>query len=466
VNIQLFNTASRKVEQLKPLTSGKISFYSCGPTVYDYPHIGNWYAFIRWDLVYRILTHQGNQVNWVMNITDVGHLTSDADEGQDKLEKGAKQEGITAWQIANKYTEYFTKGLSRLNISQPTKLPKATEHIGEQIEMINQLQKKGYTYIIDDGVYFDTSKFASYSDFARLDLLSQKSTDRVGSNVQKRNASDFALWKFSPKDKKRDMEWNSPWGTGFPGWHIECSAMSISYLGSTLDIHSGGIDHIPVHHTNEIAQSEAVTGQKFANHWLHSNFLLIDNQKISKSLKNYFTLEDIEKKGYSLMAFRLLVIQSHYRTEAHFSWDNLESASNLLSKLYAWSDLQFQNLSSNEYRLLANDINLKIIDSLNNDLNTPEALAWVNKLINQLDTLGADSNAIKHTAVQLDDLFGLGLTNRTDIDSETKELLKKRSQARKDKNWVLSDQLRDQLLAKNIIINDTSQGQTWHLNKI
>src|SRR5882762_2990968 len=286
--MKLYNTPKKQTEEIQPQHAPGVSLYTCGPTVYDYPHIGNWFTFIRYDIFVRTLQQAGFNPQWVMNITDVGHLVSDADEGEDKIEKGARRENKSAWDIANFYTDYFVNGLKRLNITAPAQLPRATDHIQEQIELIQKLEEKGYTYTISDGVYYDTLKFPDYAAFAQLDLSEQEAGKRVQSNPEKRHPSDFALWRFSPKDHKRDMEWDSPWGKGFPGWHIECSAMSMRYLGETIDIHGGGIDHIPVHHTNEIAQSEAATGKKFVNYWVHHNFLLVDNHKMSKSLQNFY----------------------------------------------------------------------------------------------------------------------------------------------------------------------------------
>ena len=303
--MKLYNTLTRSVEDLAPLEPPKVRLYTCGPTVYDYPHIGNWFAYLRWDLLVRALKANGLEPEWVMNITDVGHLVSDADDGEDKLEKGARREGKTAWDVAAFYTDYFLNGLQRLNILTPGQICKATEHIAEQIELIQKLEEKGFTYVTSDGVYYDTAKFPAYAAFARLDLDDLQAGARVEHNTEKRNISDFALWKFSPKDRQRDMEWDSPWGKGFPGWHIECSAMSMKYLGDTLDIHTGGIEHIPIHHTNEIAQSEAATGKRFCNVWLHSNHITVEGEKIAKSLGNGILLEEIEQRGLPLEALRL-----------------------------------------------------------------------------------------------------------------------------------------------------------------
>jgi cysteinyl-tRNA synthetase len=334
--VKLYNTPERAVQTVKPKDPPLVSVYTCGPTVYDYPHIGNWFTFIRYDLLIRVLKAGGYRPKWVLNITDVGHLVSDADEGEDKLEKGAKREGKTAQEIADFYAEYFLEGMRRLNFIEPDHVPRATDHIPEQIRFIKKLESQGLTYVIDDGVYYDTSKFPGYEDFARLNLTQQQTGGRVQANRQKRQPADFALWKFSPKDGKRAMEWDSPWGKGFPGWHLECSALILKYLGETIDIHAGGIDHIPVHHTNEIAQSKALTGKPLSRHWFHTNHILVDGRKISKSLGNGITLEDVEKQGFSLVALRLLALQSHYRTQQNFTWESLEAAQTSLQSFYGW----------------------------------------------------------------------------------------------------------------------------------
>lgn len=465
--MQLFNTLSRQMENFNPQNPPRVTFYSCGPTVYDYPHIGNWYAFMRWDIVYRVLRANGYKTEWVMNITDVGHLVSDNDNGEDKLEKGAKREGKTAWEVAKFYTNYFLNGLERLNINLPSQVPKATDHIQEQISLIEKLQSKGFTYTITDGIYFDTSKLAGYGKLARLDIKHLRAGARVEVNPEKRNATDFALWKFSPKDEKRDMEWDSPFGKGFPGWHIECSAMSMEYLGETLDIHAGGIDHIPVHHTNEIAQSEAATGKVFARYWLHSNFILVDGKKMSKSNGSFITLEDIEERGFDIMAFRLMVLQSHYRTEANFSWENLEAAQNRLNELRAWADLRHQSTIENAPKKLDDlwktTIN-SMISELSHDFNTPGALSALAKLVSYMEECGIPHNNSKNIGSMLamiDELLGLSLNNNPDISDAQKSILAERQIARDKKDWQKSDQLRDKLNDQGISIKDTPRGQVW-----
>ncbi len=465
--MKLYNTLSKQIEEIVPIEAPSVTLYTCGPTVYDYPHIGNWFTFIRYDVLVRTLKASGLSTRWVLNITDVGHLVSDADDGEDKLEKGARMEGKTAWDVAAFYGTYFEDALRRLNFSKPDFLPKATEHITEQIEMIRILTDKGYTYVIDDGVYYDTAKFERYADFACLDLDEQQAGARVEFNPQKRNATDFALWKFSPTDQQRDMEWDSPWGKGFPGWHIECSAMSRSYLGDTIDIHSGGIDHIPVHHTNEIAQSEASTGKRFANTWMHSNHILINDEKISKSLGNGITLEDIEAKGYSLEVLRLHALESHYRSQSKFSWDSLEAAQNRLKSYQAMADLRFQaqEAGNEKPRDFDHVIRSDILEPLFEDLNTPTVLANISNLENALNTDCINSIEVAGLSKYLqtiDDTLGLRLIQSKDINDEQKTLIQNRWEARQSKDWAQSDALRDQLVADGIGLRDTQFKSIWY----
>ncbi len=466
--MRLYNTLTRKVEDLKPLSPPTVTVYTCGPTVYDYAHIGHWFTYIRWDLLIRTLKASGLEPKWVMNITDVGHLVSDADEGEDKLEKGARREGKTAWEVAEFYTKDFLSEMQSLNILEPTYLPHATDHIAEQIELIQTLEAKGFTYTIDDGVYYDTSKFPRYGDFARLDIEEQRAGARVEYNQEKRNATDFALWKFSPKGQKRDMEWDSPWGTGFPGWHIECSAMSMKYLGETLDIHTGGIDHIPVHHTNEIAQSEAATDKPFANMWLHSNHVLIEGEKISKSLGNGIRLKDIEAKGYSPEVLRLHVLESHYRSQSKFSWDSLEAAKNRLQDIHAWADLRHQTSADHmpdEFDQRFKTMREELLAAMQDDLNTPATLVAIGKLMNYMANIpipGVEGKYTDGTLALVENLLGIKVANRPDITDEQKALMQARETARAGKNWAKSDQLRDELTKQGLGLRDKPYGAQWY----
>jgi cysteinyl-tRNA synthetase len=465
--MQLYNTPAKEIQHIQPQTKIQTTIYTCGPTVYDYPHIGNWFTFVRYDVLVRALRLAGYKTNWVMNITDVGHLVSDADDGEDKLEKGAKREGKTAWDIAAFYGNYFTSGLERLNILTPNTIPKATDHIAEQIALIEKIERAGLTYVIDDGVYYDTSKFPKYADFAELDLADQQASGRVAVNSQKRNPSDFALWKFSPKDQKRDMEWDSPWGTGFPGWHLECSAMAMKYLGKTIDIHAGGIDHIPVHHTNEIAQSEGATGKTFANYWMHTNHITVEGEKISKSLGNSITLEEIEAKGFSLQAFRLYVLESHYRTQSKFSWDNLAAANSRLQNFQSFADLRFQ-LHSDGKTLPEHYFETQeksITNDLTNDLRTPAALTALNEIVDfvGLNQLNTDTEKGIFAFINfIDRALGIDLGASLDITDDQKQMIAARQIAREQKDWAKSDELRDQLANDGIGLRDTGASTIWY----
>jgi cysteinyl-tRNA synthetase len=491
--IQLYNTLTRKIEPLTPLNAPEVTVYTCGPTVYDYAHIGHWFTYIRWDLLISMLKNSDLKPNWVMNITDVGHLVSDADDGEDKLEKGAKREGKTAWEVAEFYAKDFLSEMELLGIQTPTHLTKATDHIAEQIELVQKLEAKGFTYVISDGVYYDTSKFPSYGDFAKLDLEEQQAGARVEYNTEKRNPTDFALWKFSPINQQRDMEWDSPWSPpgepegsrkGFPGWHIECSAMSMKYLGDTLDIHTGGIDHIPVHHTNEIAQSEAVTGARFANMWLHSNHVTVEGEKISKSLGNSIRLKDITEKGISLVAFRLHVLESHYRSQSKFTWESLEAASNRLNRWRQISDLRWQVIqpaqflteqptSEAEFAVLeaehphTNTAHASIsgfTSALENDLDTPRALTAIESLFSAIEQDGMTAFYLKDFVKllqQIRHVLGVDLFS-DDIGDTQKQQIAEREIARINKDWAASDRLRDELVGQKIGLRDTPSGAIWY----
>lgn len=463
--IKLYNTLTKEVEQVSPLECNSIKVYSCGPTVYDHQHIGNWFTYIRYDLLIRTLKLNGLNPTWVINITDVGHLTSDADSGEDKLVTGAEREKKTAWEVANFYTQAFLSGLKKLNIFEPNHIPKASDHISEQVEFIKGLETKGLTYAIDDGVYFDSSKFPEYSKLARLNIQEQEAGKRVSYNPQKHNISDFALWKLSPIDQKRDMEWDSPWGKGFPGWHIECSAMILKYLGPTVDIHCGGIDHIPVHHTNEIAQSESLTGKKLANIWMHTNHILLDEAKISKSLGNGITLDDITEKGYELEALRLLCLESHYRTQSKFGWSQLDAAANRLRDYRAAAALKWQPVSgAGGDNALFDEFRANILSYLNNDLNTPLVLAMIGQFADQVRSKHISSEQVaKFNEVLdlIDQALGLTLSKHPDISEDQKDLIEQRDIARSHNDWTLADKIRADLDGQGIELNDTELQTQW-----
>ena len=462
--LKFYNTPSRKIEEFKPLNPENVKVYTCGPTVYASPHIGNWVAFIYWDILVRTLQLNGYNVTRTMNITDVGHLVSDEDDGEDKLEKGARREGKTVWEVAEFYTNEFLKGMRDLNLITPDNLSKATDFIPEQIEIIENLSKKGFTYKTSDGIYFDTAKFPKYADFAHLDLENLKAGARVNFNPEKKNLSDFALWKWSPKDQKRGMEWEYCGRMGFPGWHLECSAIAINTLGETIDIHTGGIDHIPVHHTDEIAQSETFTGKTFSNYWLHCNHMTSEGKKISKSLGNGFTLEQIISQGFSPMDFKMFVLQSQYRTESNFSFENLKSAQNRLKN--------WQNIASLRWQVKGNDGTIPslatkqiILEEVNDNLDTPKALAKIDEIFGEI--IKANPEKLNYDNLLeliefIDELLGLNLiTSTPDIPDEIKMKIIERNNARAEKNWAKSDEIRNELLSKNIILRDTPKKSFW-----
>lgn len=519
MTLKVHNTLTKKLDVFTPQADNRVALYTCGPTVYNYLHVGNWAAYIYWDILVRTLIAEGYNVERVMNITDVGHLVSDADEGEDKLEKGAKREGKTAWEIAEFYAEDFLAGMEKLGLVLPDHVVRATDFIPQQLDLIRILKQKGYTYQIDDGIYYDTSKFPTYADFAGLDLEAQKAGARVAFNDEKRNPSDFALWKFSPKDEKRDMEWETPAdllehspaaeGTGatrsleggestfgidsqksdggaspsskifgFPGWHLECSAMAMSILGPTLDIHTGGIDHIPVHHTNEIAQSEAASGQRFANYWLHNNHLKVNGTKISKSLGNGYTLQDLAERGYSPIDYRMFILQSQYTNEGNFTFENLEAAKNRLRNWRNVAAMRHQthdtltdddNKNDDETNLSLLATSGAVKEALENNLNTPEALRIIDEAFSRIE--GKPLTAIhQHGLTQLletiDDLLGLQLIGTTpDIDDGTKQLILARSRARDAKDWAEADRLRDELAKLSIAVRDTPSGPGWEYSE-
>ncbi len=469
--LKFYNTKTRRIDEFTPISDGTVLLYTCGPTVYNYLHVGNWVAYIRWDSLVRTLTASGYDVVRVMNITDVGHLVSDADDGEDKMEKGAKREGKTAWEVAKMYGDDFLAGMEKLQLIKPTYITKATDYIPEQLALVRKLKEKGYTYQIDDGIYFDTSKFPTYADFARLDLDELKEGARVDFNPQKRNASDFALWKFSPAGETRDMEWDTPVDLldeaetrkGFPGWHLECSAMAMDKLAETIDIHTGGIDHIPVHHTNEIAQSEAATGKPFANYWLHNNFLLVDGTKVSKSLGNTYELKDLAEKGFTPEDFRLFVLQSHYQSESNFTWENLQGAKNRLQGYRAMAQMRFQPQLGQD-AVDFNSAYQAILQAFQDDLNSPVALQILSDVSSRVDENGiaaGDSEAFETFLVKLDALLGTTLSHEQDISESQKKIIDSRQSARDAKDWATSDTLRDELAKDGISVRDTPAGPIW-----
>jgi len=462
--IQLFNTLTRSVATFEPLKAGHVGLYSCGPTVYSYAHIGNMRSYIFADVLRRTLEYFGYQVDHVMNITDVGHLTDDADAGEDKLELGSRREGIDAWAVARKYTDAFFAHAAMLGIKLPTVVCKATDHIAEQIAMIKELEQKGYTYLTEDGVYFDTSRFPSYADFGRLDVEGLQSGHRVEAR-DKRNKTDFALWKFSKPEDHRCMEWDSPWGRGFPGWHIECSAMSMKFLGNQFDIHTGGVDHIPIHHTNEIAQSEASTGKSpFVNFWMHGEFLVIDDAaKMSKSSGQVLTVQSLADAGYFPLAFRLLALQCHYRKQLKFSYESLAGAQRGYERL---SHLAQRSLADAGGKItdlklspVAEKYRQQFRSALAQDLNMPQAVATLYSLLEDSHLSSAERVAL---VAEMDQVLGLDVFTPMPVAStippELTAMLDDRNTARAAKNWARADELRREIDARGYEICDSPQG--------
>jgi len=442
--MKIYNTKTRQKEEFKPISENEVGVYSCGPTVYSSPHIGNMYAYICWDVLVRTLKYLGYKVNNVINITDVGHLTSDADSGEDKMEKGSKKEGLTVWEIAKKYENEFLENLKELNIEQPWKMPRATDHIQEQIDLIKKIEANGFTYKTDDGIYFDTSKFADYGKFANLNLEKLREGARVEINEEKKNPSDFALWKFSPVNEKRQMEWESLWGKGFPGWHIECTAMSTKYLGETFDIHTGGEDHIPVHHTNEIAQGYGAFGHNTANYWMHNAFITFKGEKISKSTGGLFTVFDLKEMGFDPLAYRYMILNSHYRNGIEFSTENLKTAETALNKLRSYK----VESSSNINQIFRQEF----IELISNDLAMPEVMALVWKVAKS--DLKPDEKWA--TLLDFDRVLGLDLDKeiKEDIPKEVLDLVEERKNARIGKNWIESDRLREEIKKLGFLVED------------
>ncbi len=450
--LKLYNTLKRKKEIFYPQDEKCARIYACGPTVYFYSHIGNMRTYISEDVLRRTILYNGYDVKHIMNITDVGHLTSDEDEGEDKMEVGAKRDGITAWDVAKKYTAAFKNDLKELNIIKPTAWIKATDTIKEQISFIERLENKGYVYTTDDGVYFDTSKVSDYGKMANLANVDQEPGARVEPVPGKKNPEDFALWKFSPKGKKRDMEWDSPWGKGFPGWHTECVVMCINSLGIPIDIHCGGIDHVPVHHTNEMAQAEALYNQDMARFWFHSEFVDIKSKKLSKSKGNIITVESLKEEMFSPLDYRYLCLSAHYRTKINFSSSAMRTAKSAMESLKSKvKEIRCETTArANEaYRR-------EFLENINDDLNTPKALATTWKLLRS--DLGKEEKYA--TLLSFDRVLGLRLDKEEEekIPYSIKNLAKERERLRKERKFEEADKIRKEAEEKGYKIEDSSQG--------
>jgi len=456
--MKLYNTLSRQKEDFKPIHGNEVRIYSCGPTVYNYAHIGNLRTYIFMDILRRVLKYNGYKLKHVMNITDVGHLVSDADEGEDKMIKSAKEQQKSPWEIAEFYTKKFFEDIAALNIETPEIIAKATEHIPEMIEFVEALVEKGYGYETSDGIYFDIGKFEGYGKLSRLDLEGQIAGARVGINEEKRHPADFALWKKAPRE--HIMQWPSPWGMGYPGWHIECSAMGRKYLGDQFDIHTGGVDHIPIHHENEIAQSEALLGKPAVNYWMHGEFLLVDNGKMSKSLGNTYTIDDLKARGFNPLSFRYFCLNAHYRSKLNFTWEALKAAQVSLERLYEGA-VAHKTAEGEVEPEVIEKFKKEFTEAISDDLNVPKALGVTWSVIRY----GTKSKELFDLLVDMDRILGLDIhkagkkeDDDQEIDPEIKELVEKRQQARKEKNWKLADEIRDRLKEMGIFLEDTPQG--------
>ena len=446
--LKLYNTASSKLEEFKPLDE-VVKIYTCGPTVYSEAHIGNLTAYIYWDLLIRTLRADGYKVKRVLNLTDVGHLTSDADSGEDKLEKGAAREGLTVWEVADRYIEKFMQDYRDLNLIEPEVLARATDYIEEDMQAVDLMKEHGFTYETKDGVYFDTSKYDAYADFAKLDLAGLQAGARVEFSDEKRNVSDFAVWKFIQPGEKHAMRWDFLGRPGYPGWHLECCSIIHKELGEPIDIHTGGIDHIPVHHTNEIAECFAAYGSKLARYWLHCDFITVDGQKISKSLGNTYSLDDLAKQQFTPIDYKMWVLSGHYQGTRNFTFDSLAAAKarrlnwrNKIAECY-----QTDVISDGSFE--------KILAAVNNNLNSAEAFAVIDGAALSLEDWQ-----------EVDELFGLNLLEDIpDISAEVHALISEREQAREAKDFAKADVLRDKLAGLNIEVNDTADGSVWRYTK-
>lgn len=454
--LKLKNTATKKLEIFHPQNPNSVTIYTCGPTVYNKAHIGNLTAYIYWDLLLRTLKANRMTPKRILNLTDVGHLTSDEDTGEDKMEKGAKKEGKTVWEIADFYIQEFLADFRALNLLEPEKICRATDYIEDDKKLVEIMTKNGFTYETSDGVYFDTSRFPAYADFAKLDLEGLKAGARVDFNSEKKNPSDFAVWKFIKPDENHAMRWDFLGRPGYPGWHLECSTIIHEEFGEPIDIHTGGIDHIPVHHTNEIAQTFAISKKPLANYWLHCNFITINNEKISKSLGNTYYLSNLKDKGYSPLDFKMWVLSGNYDSTRNFTFDDLAAAKNRRKNWRNKIALTYQSTSVNSQasaHLVSENFRQKILEAINNNLNSAAAFAIIDNL---------PENTPKETWQFIDELFGLSLIESVkDINESQKQLIKERELARKNKDWAKSDELRAELEKTGISVKDTPAGPIW-----
>ena len=457
--LRIYNTLTRQKEDFTPIHEGKAYMYSCGPTVYNYAHIGNLRTYIFMDLFRRTLRYDGYKLKGVMNITDVGHLLSDGDTGEDKMQKASREQKKSPWEIAAYYTDVFFTDLKKLNIGKPEIIAKATDHIQEMIDYVQKLVEKGYGYEIDDGIYFDIGKFPGYGKLSRLNLEEQQAGARVEVNSQKRHPADFALWKKA--EPEHIMQWPSPWGMGYPGWHIECSAMSLKYLGMPFDIHTGGVDHIPVHHENEIAQNEALTGKKSVNYWVHGEFMLVNNGKMSKSLGNTYRISDLEERGYKALDFRYFCLNTHYRKKLNFTFEGLDAAKAAYARLLA-QVYKHKTAKASGDTALAKKYLEQFRQAIDDDLNVPLALGILWTMMKE-----TPAKELYTAALEFDKVLGLDLDKaeapkeeeqKTDAPQEVIALCEERKAAKAAKDWAKADKLRADIAAMGYTVVDTKDG--------
>lgn len=455
--MKVYNTLTRKKEDFLPIKEKLVTMYSCGPTVYSYAHIGNLRTYVFMDLVRRVFRYNGWKIKGVMNITDVGHLLSDGDEGEDKMQKAAREQQKSPWEIAEYFSGVFFKDIASLNINKPEIIAKATDHIPEMIEFVEGLLEKGYAYEISDGIYFDISKFPSYGKLSGQSIEEKEAGARVEENSEKRHPADFALWKKA--DKNHIMQWDSPWGKGFPGWHIECSAMSRKYLGEVFDLHTGGIDAVPVHHENEIAQNEALAGKQTVNYWMHGEFMLVDGGKMSKSLKNTYTLDQLSEMGYAPLDFRFFCLNAHYRKKLNFTFEGMTAAKTSRERLNS-AVLQHKTGTADVSDETLAKYEADFADAINDDLNIPLALGITFNMLKE-----PRSKKIYDLVLKFDKVLGLSLDSlveekkeNTDYPEEIASLIEERKQAKKAKNFALADEIRSKIFDLGYEIKDTREG--------
>ncbi|MDR3216757.1 MAG: cysteine--tRNA ligase [Clostridiaceae bacterium] len=459
--LKLYNTLTRRKEEFKPVSEKQVTMYSCGPTVYGFAHIGNMRTYVFMDILRRVLKLNGYKLKSVMNITDVGHLLADSDDGEDKMELAAREQQKSPYEIADFYTKVFMEDIAALNIGKPEVIAKATEHISDMIKYVQKLAELGYAYETSDGIYYDVSKFPGYGKLSGARLDQQIIGARVEINPEKRNPQDFALWKKA--EPNHIMQWQSPWGMGYPGWHIECSAMSIKYLGKLFDIHTGGVDHIPIHHENEIAQNEAMTGKKSVNFWLHGEFMQVDGGKMSKSLKNTYTVAQLKDMGYEPMVFRYFCLQAHYRKTLNFTFEGMDACKKAYERLLS---VLYKHKTSNKTtpKEILDKYRADFQDKVNDDLNIPLAVGGLFTMIKE-----DYSKDIYNLAVEMDKVFGLSLekarplaeednTQHADIPAAITALAEARTEAKRNKDWAKADAIRNEINAAGYELIDTKQG--------